>query len=121
MSTISVLTFLFCLKGGTKLEEIWKDIKGYEGHYQISNTGKVKSLHFNIATQKQETILKQSETWGGYLRVGLTKDRKPKLFAVHRLVAEAFIPNKENNRNPKITVVLGGDGEIRTRGGLLPN
>ena len=78
------------------MEEIWKDIKGYEGHYQISNTGKVKSLHFNIATQKQETILKQSETWGGYLRVGLTKDRKPKLFAVHRLVAEAFIPNIEN-------------------------
>ena len=76
--------------------EIWRDIKGYEGDYQISSNGRVKSLKFNISTQKYEHIMKPQPTWGGYLRVALRKDGKIRLFAVHRLVAEAFIPNLNN-------------------------
>lgn len=75
--------------------EIWKDIKGYEGSYQVSNFGRIKSFKKRFGTQECTTIMKANETWGGYLRVGLTKDKKSKLFAVHRLVAEAFIPKVE--------------------------
>lgn len=70
--------------------EIWKDINGYEGIYQISNSGKVKSFHHN-----KETILK-SHIGNGYLKVQLKKNNKCKCVYIHRLVAEAFIPNPNN-------------------------
>ena len=73
--------------------EIWKDIKEYEGLYQVSNMGRVKSLNYNRSGK--EKIMKQSFD-KGYLRVGLTKNRKIKTIKVHRLVAIAFIPNVEN-------------------------
>lgn len=71
------------------MKEIWKDIKGYEGLYQVSNTGKVKILSKNI-------IKKTTKVPKGYLRVGLTKNGKTKYFYPHRLVAQAFIPNLQN-------------------------
>ena len=71
-------------------KEIWKDILGYEGHYQVSNKGRVKSLK-----QGKEKILKP-ERCRGYLRVGLLKNRNRKMFMVHRLVAQAFISNSDN-------------------------
>ena len=75
-------------------EEVWKPIKDYEGLYEISNLGRVKSL--NYKKTGKEKILKNVENNYGYLMVGLTKNGKQKLFLVHRLVAEAFIPNPEN-------------------------
>lgn len=80
------------------MKEEWKDIKGFEGQYQVSNFGRVKSLErIGIKSNKAvffvpETILKPIVNWRGYERVGL----KGKLYSVHRLVAEAFIPNLEN-------------------------
>ena len=79
------------------MKEIWKDIKGYEGKYQISNLGNVKNL-------KTSYILKGVDT-RGYLRVGFTKNKKVKLFRIHRLVAEAFIPNPYNK--PEINHIDG--------------
>lgn len=76
--------------------EIWKDIKGYEGEYQASNLGRIKSLHFNIKNQNYETILKGQDVWNGYLRVTLSKKGRTKLFAVHRLVAQTFLENPKN-------------------------
>ncbi len=75
--------------------EEWRDIEGYEGYYQVSNKGRVKSLERIDSNNHpvKEKILKQCFTNCGYLRVGLRKDGKLKLFLVHRLVAEAFIPN----------------------------
>ena len=73
------------------MEEIWKDIKGYEGLYQVSNMGNVRSLNYHQTGQIQ--ILRPWATTGGYLRVNLRKDGKGKNQAVHRLVAQAFIPN----------------------------
>lgn len=70
-------------------EEVWLDIEGYEGRYQISNLSKVKSL----LTDK---ILKTTKSKYGYLSVRLYIDGKQRTFLVHRLVALAFIPNPEN-------------------------
>ena len=75
-------------------EEIWKPIKDYEGLYEVSNLGRVKSLNYR-GTGK-EKILKNTERSNGYLAIGLIKNGKTKMFRVHRLVAEAFIPNPEN-------------------------
>lgn len=71
-------------------KEVWKDIQGYEGLYQVSNLGRVKSLH------KAEVILKPGINNRGYYFVMLYKDKKYHHALVHRLVAKAFIPNKEN-------------------------
>lgn len=83
--------------------ENWKDIKGYEGLYQISDLGRVKSLERDVYCQNgivrhiEEKILASSLDGGGYPLVHLCKNRKSKTILVHRLVAEAFIPNPENN------------------------
>ena len=73
------------------MKEIWKDIKNYEGLYQVSNFGRVKSLKFG-----KEKILKLLKHNCGYLYIGLHKDNNVKNYYIHRLVAEAFIPNPDN-------------------------
>ena len=75
-------------------EEIWKPIKDYEGLYEVSNLGRVKSL--NYRKTGKEKILKNIECNNGYLKVGLIKFGKCKMCSIHRLVAEAFIPNPED-------------------------
>lgn len=81
------------------MEEIWKDIKGYEDKYQVSNTGKVRSKdRFDSAMRNRikGQIIKQVSSAHGYKRLNLCKNGKPRLWLVHRLVAEAFIPNPNN-------------------------
>lgn len=73
--------------------EVWKDIKGYEGFYQVSNMGRIKSLNYNRT--KKHRILKQSTSRKEYLSVQLNVIKPPKACLVHRLVAVAFIPNPE--------------------------
>lgn len=68
--------------------EIWRDIPGYEGLYQVSDLGRVKSLNYNRTGQEQ--ILSPGKIRNGYLLVCLCKDRKRKMLYVHRLVWEAF-------------------------------
>lgn len=84
--------------------EIWKDIQGYEGLYQISNFGRVKSL-FRIVERPgrsgpfqtvQEKILKIRYDGKGYVQVRLYKNGESSYPKVHRLVAKAFIPNPHN-------------------------
>ena len=70
------------------MEEVWKDIKGYEGLYQVSNMGRVRN--------SKGCIMKQAVNDKGYLRIRLSKDGKKSHFRVHRLVAETFIPNPDN-------------------------
>lgn len=83
--------------------EVWKDIKGYEGLYQVSNLGRVKSLeHVTIRKDGKKLpikgrILKPSTTQDGNLQVSLfNSNDKVKRFYVHRLVCEAFHENTEN-------------------------
>lgn len=71
--------------------EIFKDIKGYEGLYQISNLGNVKSLKFN-----KQRILKSLKNGRGYLNIRLYKNDINKTYSIHRLVALNFIPNPKN-------------------------
>lgn len=78
--------------------ETWKDIEGFEGIYQVSDQGRVKSLE-RYSPQKhliKERILKFSVSQGGYLDVSLYKDGKRYHKKPHKLVAEAFIPNPNN-------------------------
>ena len=72
-------------------EEIWKDIKGYEGKYQISNMGRVKSL--NYRNTGKEKIMKPYDNGHGYLKIKLCKDGKVKKYRINRLVALAFLEN----------------------------
>lgn len=83
------------------MPEIWKDVKGYEGLYQISNFGKVKSLERSVKFGHskrivEETLLHPTDNGNGYKIVGLRKNGKRKNFYIHRLIAEAFIPNPLN-------------------------
>lgn len=84
--------------------EVWKDIEGYEGLYQVSNLGRVKSLKrfVNCKNGKRtvnEKILIQHDNTHGYCAVILSKNCKTKNCTVHRLVAKAFIPNLENKED----------------------
>lgn len=75
--------------------EIWKDIKGYEGYYQISNLGNVKSLDRIDAIGRvvKGRLLKWKHNNRGYFTICLKKDGQARYFLVHRLVALTFIPN----------------------------
>ena len=77
------------------MEEIWKDINGYEGLYQISNLGSVKSLKDNHGNYTEE-IRNGTPNNKGYLIIDLYKNGKRKHYSIHRLVAQAFIPNPDN-------------------------
>lgn len=73
--------------------ETWKAIEGYEGLYEVSNLGRVKSLS---RLRVKEHLLSQFKNHEGYKRVNLWKNNSSKKYSVHRLVAEAFIPNPES-------------------------
>lgn len=75
--------------------EIWKPIANYEGLYEVSNEGNVRSLNYRHTGKVQ--VLKLSVNRYGYLQVNLhSKEGKQKTYKVHRLVAQAFIPNPNN-------------------------
>ena len=82
--------------------EIWKDVLGYEGKYQVSNLGNVRSVDrifvnaCGVIVSRKGTILKPRLNRDGYLRVTMHKKGKIKAEVIHRCVAVAFIPNNKN-------------------------
>lgn len=78
--------------------ERWKDIEGYEGKYQVSNYGNVKSLNYN--NTGKEKLLKLKINRYGYYEVKLSKNNKTKNYLVSTLVAKAFIENKNPDKIP---------------------
>ncbi len=97
--------------------EIWKDIPNYEGHYQVSNFGRVKSFY----KHKRGKLKKLTLTSKGYFYTGLSKDGMTKIFSLHGLVCMAFkghVPtknryihidhidnNKQNNRLENLQII----------------
>ena len=71
------------------MEEIWKDIEGFEDHYKISNLG-------NVYGKKRKRNLKPSLNSHGYYHISLWKNGKEKKMSIHRLIGLHFIPNPEN-------------------------
>lgn len=91
------------IKSSQKQKERWKDIAGYEGYYQVSNRGRIRSLdrlvHYKDgrkANYKGRLVAVNSRP-NGYLKANLYKNHTMKNVSVHRLVAEAFIPNPEGH------------------------
>lgn len=70
--------------------DLWKDIPNFEGLYQASTNGKIRSLY-------KDKILKQEISKNGYCKIMLCKDKKRKLFSVHRLIAKTFLNDYDNN------------------------
>lgn len=105
------------------MKEIWKNIKGYEGLYQVSNLGRIRK------------IVLQSVLNDGYKCFNLIKDNNKKIMKVHRAVAEAFIPNpknkpqvnhidgnKQNNNVSNLEWVTASENMIHAiKTGLVPN
>lgn len=85
--------------------EIWKDVKGYEGLYQVSSLGRIKSLERKVRNTKnsfrvvEEKILKTLLINSGYLTVPLSNKQIVKRRTVHQLVAESFLDHKPNGLN----------------------
>ena len=98
------------------MNEIWKDIPNYEGHYQVSSIGRIKSLSRNLLKNgkypyiSKEKILKCSSKKGGYIQVSLNINTELKCFGVHQLVAMAFLNHIINGH----TMVVDHINDVRT-------
>ena len=83
-------------------QEVWKDVVGYEGLYEVSNLGRVRSVDRKVEYSDGRVVVKRGRTLSisaganGYENVRLYKDKKAKNHSVHRLVAGAFIPNPDD-------------------------
>lgn len=94
------------MQGGEVVQEIWKPISGYEGWYEVSNLGNIRSLDreieqwsrygHNVIRKIKGHMIAQSDNGYGYAIVKLTKNQNRDCRYVHRLVAEAFIENSGN-------------------------
>lgn len=78
------------------MNEKWKDIKGFEGLYKVSNCGRIKSFKKN---KKDGVLIKPREKNNGYLQIGLYKEGKKYHFTIHRLVAMAFLENSKDYKS----------------------
>jgi len=112
LDAVSIVQPLINTKPGFNIMEIWKDIKGYEGFYQISNKGRIKSFKRN-----RIIIMKPSKGSNNYYHISLSKINKKdrKTFSVHRLVAIAFILNPGNKEQTNHKNSIKTDNRVENR------
>lgn len=85
------------------MEEVWKDVVGYEGRYIVSNFGRIRSLYREFVNKRgrimhiTDRVMKTHLDECGYERVKLSGESGAKMTFVHRIVAESFIPNPNNH------------------------
>ncbi len=97
--------------------KIWKDINGFEGYYQVSNKGNVRSLDREVTCNTGITYLKGidlklTKDRGGYFKIKLSKNNKTSTFLISRLVAIHFIPNPHNL--PEVNHLYGKEDNRET-------
>lgn len=122
------------------MPEIWKDVLGYEMHYQVSNLGKVRSKEHQVPCKGgklrtvKSTVKKLCINRAGYVITTLSKENKLATFTVHQLVAQAFIPgfikgmeinhddgDKANNRATNLEISDPSHNQLHAvRTGLVP-
>jgi len=96
------------------VEEVWKDVPNYEGYYQASSLGRVKSIERKITTVfgqrciREKILIPTKDKRTGYLYVGLCKDQKRTKFKNHQLVAMAFLGHKPNGTNKVVVDHING-------------
>lgn len=83
------------------MSELWRVIKGYEGIYEVSSAGRVRSLGRNVrfgnqSRQVEARVMAEEQHYRGYLRVGLSRKGVTTHHFIHRLVADAFLKNDDN-------------------------
>lgn len=93
------------------MEEVWKDIPGFEGYYQASNLGRIKSLGTITKYRPQEKVLKLATTSLWYKRVHIGHAANRRTWGVHRLIAITFIPNPDNK--PQVNHIDGNPSNNR--------
>ena len=94
--------------------EAWRPVVGYEGLYEVSLIGRVRSnIPSTRIADKLHKIMRQKVDDHGYLRVNLTKNKTAKAWLVSRLVAEAFIPN------PNGYPMVGHNDDVKTNNGYI--
>ena len=109
------------------MKEIWKDIKEYEGFYQVSNLGRVRSLPRKTNNQYNKGLIMKQRNSFGYSKIQLRKNKKYKWFFVHRLVAMMFLNNydeklqvnhkngiKNDNRVENLEMVTASENQIHS-------
>lgn len=115
-------------------KEIWKPIKGFEGLYEVSNLGRIKScdkewaIYRGVISHRKGQIMKDKEVAGGYMQISLSKNGKQSMHLTHRLVASAFVDNidnkphvnhkdgnKKNNHADNLEWVTPSENQIHSR------
>lgn len=107
-------------KGKRLYKEVWKDIEGYEGLYQVSNMGRVRSLERIVKHSIKGKLSRRRgkikdaylDKKSGYKQVRLCKEGKAKTLNIHRLVAKAFLPNPENKKEVDHINTISTDNRV---------
>ena len=93
-------------------DETWADIPGFDGCYQVSNLGRIRSyLSRGCAKHRREPVTLSGSLVGGYVQIALRKAGHTTQLMVHRLVAEAFVPNP--NKKPEVNHINGDKADNR--------
>ena len=109
------------------MKEIWKDIKNYEGYYQVSNLGRIKSLPRNTKNQYKNGLILKPIIKNDYVKIQLKNKYKYKWYFIHRLVAQAFLTDfnetlqvnhkngiKNDNRIENLEMVTASENQIHS-------